>query len=129
MHGLTIQLPARIIVDPNSVSRRDPNLTAATFDDADRIPDVGEFVFAVQPDEDGASYIGSAHVAAVEEQYQLIYLRVDWASFSESRPAVARSDYGVWVHAATDVPMTDDLLTDPYELNQSVGWPPVAVQQ
>jgi hypothetical protein len=122
MHGLIIQLPARIIVDPNSVSRRHPDLTAAAFDDADRIPQVGEFVFAVQPDPDGADYLGSAHVEFVDTNHQLVYLRVDWASFSENRPSVVRSDYNVQgqvVHAQVEAALTANPLAEPYELNGS----------
>lgn len=80
---VTLQ-PARVIVDPNSVVRGEPGLTAARFDDADRVPHVGEIVVASQPDSDGSDFIGSARVVRVNTEYRLIFLSVDWASYSIS---------------------------------------------
>jgi hypothetical protein len=87
--------PARVIVDPNSVVRQDPSLTAARFADADRVPRIGEVVIARQPDEDGSDFIGSARVVDINRTYKLIYLRVDWHSFREAASPTGYRPAGV----------------------------------
>ena len=124
MRGLIIQLPARVIVDTNRFSRHRPDLSVASFADADRIPEPGEFVFAVQPDPDGADYQGSARVEFVEPEHRLIYLRVDWTSFSESRPPVTRWVQGilgdeVFVRADMSSALRAEPLADAYRFNHS----------
>lgn len=75
--------PARIVVDPNSVDRDDPTLTVASLAEADRVPSVGDFVTARQPDDDGSDFVGGARVVSVNPAAGLVYLRVDWPSFRE----------------------------------------------
>jgi hypothetical protein len=76
----------RIVVDPNSASRLHPDWSVALFDAADRVPNVGDKVFAVQPDIDGSNYVGNAVVKRVDDEHRLIYLVADWTSFSDEFP-------------------------------------------
>jgi len=79
-----ITLPARVVVDPNGAARGDASLSVALLEDADRIPKVGELVFAVQPEDDEPDYISSAIVKEIDHAKGLIYLAVDWAGFHEA---------------------------------------------
>jgi hypothetical protein len=89
MLPVTLDQQARVIVDPNSSSRRDPSLSVARFADADRVPRVGETVVASQPDEDGSDFAGVATVVEINREHELIYLRVNWASFQNAVTAPA----------------------------------------
>lgn len=81
MHGLT-----RVTVDPNSASRRDPDLVVMDITDADGPIKTGDFVVAVQPDDDAeCDFVGSAVVSHVDDEHGLIYLHVDWSSFAEDQ--------------------------------------------
>ena len=84
-----VRVMARVIVDPNSSSRTNRDLSVAGFEDADRVPEVGETVYAVQPDTDGSAFVGRAEVVRIDREYDLIYLRVFWNSFvDEPAPVI-----------------------------------------
>jgi len=86
---VTLEERASVIVDPNSSLQRDPSLTVARFADADRVPAVGETVIASQPDDDGSDFAGVATVESINDEHELIYLRVDWTSFRDAVTAPA----------------------------------------
>ena len=71
----------RVTVDPNGVVANDPRLSAAFFEDASRLPSVGEVVLAVQDEDQDRDFIGTAVVERIDYANRLIYLRVDWRSF------------------------------------------------
>ncbi len=74
---------ARVTVDPNFYVSSDPAATVAMFEEASRIPHIGEWVLATQPDEDSSpDYVGRARVTAIDMEHELIYLWVDWNSFA-----------------------------------------------
>lgn len=100
MFEIDLFLPARVVVDPNSASRRDPDLVLARIEDADREVQEGDFVIAVEPDDDGGpDFVGSACVSHVDAAHGLIYLHVDWASFAEDASGeIDMRDSGVRVH-------------------------------
>lgn len=74
----------RITVDPNSFARVDPRLSVVPLD-TDNLPDPGERVWAVQPDDDdlgdGLEGVAPGLVRAIDYRYGLIYIEVNWADF------------------------------------------------
>lgn len=100
-----VRTMARLIVDPNRVSRSNPDLSSVGFEDADRIPDVGDQVLAVQPDEDGSAYVGRATVERIDLEHRLIFVRVDWESFADEQ-VYAPVSVGMQGTAISDVHWT-----------------------
>lgn len=78
-----VEVPARVVVDPNSVSLVHPGKTVADSSDASRPVRPGERVVAVQPDDTGRDYVGDAVVVDVDSTHGVIYLEVDWDSFHD----------------------------------------------
>ncbi|OZD09229.1 hypothetical protein CH275_03120 [Rhodococcus sp. 06-235-1A] len=84
-HEITPDLSAktaRIEVDPNQFAGPDSALTVVRRSQFSRTPFVGEFVVAVQTDEDDGDFVGSAIVTEVDDNFDLVYLLVDWKGFS-----------------------------------------------
>lgn len=81
--NVTITTPARVVVDPNGTVEGDLSWSVALLEDADRLPEAGEVVLAVQPEEGEPDYVSSAVVRHVDHEKGLIYLSVDWAGFRE----------------------------------------------
>jgi hypothetical protein len=132
MYEVSVWLPARVVVDPNSVSRRDPTLSVATFGDADRVPEPGEIATAVQPDVDDVDYVGVARVEAIDRDHGLIYLRVDWNSFTESSPFETHIDEQVretTIHTYLDFAQPAGFMLDSFEHNSTTPGPRVLVGQ
>ena len=91
----TIKTRARVTVDPNSASRLHPDWVAAGFEDADRLPEVGESVLAVQPEDDAPDYVGTAVVKLLDLEHKLLYLDVDWDSFVDEVVQIASEGFEV----------------------------------
>lgn len=88
-----IRYPVRVVVDPNAVSRDDPTLTPVMVEAMDRIPNVGEYVIACQPEEDDtAEYISTGRVRSVNREVGLAYIEVDWAGFVDTYASGGRAD-------------------------------------
>ncbi|HRD63862.1 MAG TPA: hypothetical protein PLZ93_00470 [Nocardioides sp.] len=86
---------ARVEVDPGALARRDPTLSVASIDDADRPVSVGEVVWAVQTDdEDGTEAIAPATVVEVNTEFRLLHLRVDWQALEERPIGAPPIDFG-----------------------------------
>ena len=73
----------RITVDPNSNARGKPWLSVASFEDASKIPIIGEEVTIVQPYDDEPNFIGTGKVESINNTHKLIYVEVDWKSFHD----------------------------------------------
>ena len=82
--------PARVIVDPNSVSRRDAALSVVPQRNAERPVVRGDFVWAIQPDDDGYEGVAPARVDDIDNARDLLFLRVDWEKFA-IRPSLPRN--------------------------------------
>lgn len=90
--------PARVVVDPNSFVPGDSSLSFARFADADRLPAVGDIVWAIQPDDDGTEGIAPGHVVDILPDTELLVLRVIWTSFTTqwSQPVDFSPDIAGW---------------------------------
>lgn len=80
----------RVVIDPNRVSRRNPEWAIVGLEELEQRLSVGESVLVVQPDEDGSNFISSAVVADVNDEFGLFYLSVDWQGFHTVSPHPAR---------------------------------------
>lgn len=72
---------ARVEVDPNQFAGPDTDTTVVRRSQFVRAPFVGEFVVAVQTDEDDEDFVGSAMVTEIDEEFDLVYLLVNWDEF------------------------------------------------
>lgn len=82
-------LDIRIEVNPNAYhgNRSDPQYYVARFRDATAIPDPGEVVTVIQPDDDpSADFVSTATVDDVDHDRRLIMLHVDWKGFHDVEP-------------------------------------------
>ncbi|GAA1911300.1 hypothetical protein GCM10009737_10900 [Nocardioides lentus] len=105
--------PARVTVDPNSVSRRDPALSVVPFEGAPAVYP-GDIVIAVQPDDDGTAGEAPAVVESVDFQAGIMRLRVDWSRFrvvqsvltsllGTANAAGSELEFRMWTTTAADV--------------------------
>jgi hypothetical protein len=81
---------ARLIVDPNVFARGKPWLSVILFDECSFVPEVGETVTVVQPHVNEPDYVGVGIVESRNDDFELLYVWVDWKSFSDDVP-VAKS--------------------------------------
>lgn len=80
-----LNLMPRIAIDPNQFSRKDPNLLVSSFENADKLPTVGEKVMLVQEYDDEPNFVGLGKVHSIDDKYELIYLEADWSSFHDEK--------------------------------------------
>lgn len=73
----------RLPVDPNAFSRAHPEWSPVLIERASRIPQVDDWVWAFQDTPGEPDFVGLARVGLVDHDNGLIYLAVDWDSFSE----------------------------------------------
>jgi hypothetical protein len=92
--AVTVGLPVRVVVDPNSFSLRDPSLSVVSLDAFDKLPSVGDSVLAVQPDDDGLEGSARGTVHSIDEAHGLVYVSVDWSTFIVSENASHLQHFG-----------------------------------
>lgn len=80
-----LNLMPRIAIDPNQPSRKDPKLLVSSFEDADKLPEVGQKVMLVQEYDDEPNFVGIGKVHSIDDKYELIYIEPDWSSFHDER--------------------------------------------
>ncbi|MDT5077106.1 MAG: hypothetical protein QOJ80_1743 [Mycobacterium sp.] len=82
------RLAVRIDVNPNAFHDDDPELYVARFRDASEIPEVGDEVTVVQPDDDPdePDYVSVAAIIDVDQANELITMRVNWKGFHDALP-------------------------------------------
>jgi hypothetical protein len=72
-----------IIIDALVEGEKPPEIVKASYWDASDIPNEGDEVLVLQPDERGVNYVGDAVVTEVDDDHDLILLEVDWNSFRD----------------------------------------------
>ena len=78
-----VKVPARVVVDPNSVSYLNPDWSVALIEEVSRVPRAGERIIAFQPEVGANDWLGYARVELVDEEHGLIHFAVDWDNFAE----------------------------------------------
>lgn len=84
-HGLE-----EVVVDPNSISRRDPRLSLVRREDAPLLRK-GQPFYAIQTGEDGElEGRALAWVESVDEVHGLVLVEIDWSTFrlAENKPMI-----------------------------------------
>lgn len=75
--------PMKVEVDPNSVSRLNPDLTPVLIEQFEQVPERDEYLRVSQPEEGEPDYVGHGWVEEIDEHSGLVYVRVAWDTFEE----------------------------------------------
>jgi hypothetical protein len=97
----------RVEVDPNRFAVGSDRLTTVLISDFTREPVEGEYVIAVQPDEDDGDLTAGAMVVQIDKLHGIAYLDVAWDQFVPTAsdcgfptPAVVGSGPGLFIAGA-----------------------------
>ncbi|WP_285063687.1 hypothetical protein [Frigoribacterium sp. ME-P-080] len=104
-----VKVPAKVVVDPNSVSFMNPDWSVALLEEASQVPVVGERIVAYQPEVDAPDWLGYARVEAVDQVHGLVHFNVDWDNFAEESTPVSAA--ARLVNASTA--LVSELLSGP----------------